>query len=256
MPIKSVSDKVGTITEYIKKIVEDSGTEGVIIGLSGGLDSALVTRLAVEALGSKNVHTVYMPSKASPPDDERATRSLSLLYGTIHEVIWIDSIVASASVNLNTVGDHLATGNIMARVRMIILYNLAKNRRLLVLGTSNRSEILMGYFTKYGDGACDALPIGKLYKTDVREISKAIGIPEEFLLRAPSAGLWEGQTDEAEMGISYESLDKILMAFEKGYDEDEIASSSGASIHMIKKVLERVKLNAHKRAFPSSPDCL
>ena len=254
MSTKTASDKIAIIKEYIKKVVDDSGAEGVIIGLSGGLDSALVARLAVDALGSEIVHTVYMPSKISPQDDERATKSLSSLYGTIHEVIEIDSIVAATMETLEVVGDHLATGNIMARVRMMILYHLAKKRQLLVLGTTNRSEVMMGYFTKYGDGGCDALPIGTLYNTEVREVSKEMEIPEEFLLRAPSAGLWEGQTDEAEMGIEYEDLDRILNAFGAELCENDIMSQTGYTLQKVKMVLDRVKLNEHKRAFPSTPD--
>ncbi|MDD3398254.1 MAG: NAD+ synthase [Candidatus Methanomethylophilaceae archaeon] len=245
--------KADTITRFISDTVEAAGAEGVVVGLSGGLDSALVTRLCVQALGPDRVHTAYLPSSSSLQDDERATSSLSRLLGTRHEVIRIDSIVAAAAATLNAWEDRLGMGNLMARSRMMILYHIARRRRLLVMGTGNRSEIMMGYFTKHGDGACDALPIGGLFKTEVRGMAQSLGIPEEFLIKPPSAGLWDGQTDEEEMGISYLELDAILAAIAEGNEATEISYQTGSSISTVEVVLQRVESSRHKSRLPPTP---
>ncbi len=242
-----------SIARFISDIVEAAEAEGVVVGLSGGLDSALVTRLCVQALGPEKVYTVYMPSSSSLRDDERATSSLSRLWGTKHEIIRIDPVVAAAAMTLNAWDDRLAMGNLMARSRMMVLYHIARKRRLLVMGTGNRSEIMMGYFTKHGDGACDALPIGGLFKTEVRGMAQRFGIPEEFLIKPPSAGLWEGQTDEEEMGIRYSDLDAILSAVVEGTEPSEIASQTGSSLATVQVVLNRVESSRHKSKLPPMP---
>lgn len=253
MQAKQQDRRTEVIVRFIAETVQLAGANGVVVGLSGGLDSALVTRLAVQALGPGKVHTIYMPSRSSPADDERATTSLSRLWGTIHQTIPIDSMVSAATATMNAWDDRLAVGNIMARSRMMVLYHLARKRGLLVLGTGNRSEIMMGYFTKHGDGACDALPIGRLFKTEVRAISRNLGIPDEFLSRPPSAGLWEGQTDESELGVAYTVLDGILMAYCDGMSTNDIAKSTGSSKSIVESIVKRVESNRHKSEMPLLP---
>ena len=139
-----------------------------------------------------------------------------------------------------------------ARCRMIILFDMAKRTNQLVLGTSNRSEMMMGYFTKFGDGACDVVPIVNLYKTQVRELARIIGIPEDFITKAPSAGLWDGQTDEDEMGILYKDLDNVLSRLDSMGDA-KISEITGVSLEKVSEIREKVRKTAHKREPAISP---
>ena len=141
----------------------------------------------------------------------------------------------------------LERGNISARCRMIVLYNLAKKRDYVVMGTSNQSEMMMGYFTKFGDGACDITPMANLYKTEVRQMARLIGVPEPIIAKPPSAGLWEGQTDESEMGIKYEDLDGILYDLEQDRSDSQIAADTGLPISEIVRIRTQVQSMEHKR---------
>ena len=214
------------LVEVIRDTVRGSGCNGVVIGLSGGIDSAVVTKLAVDALGAENVINVFMPSSTTPKDDHRCTSEFSSSLGTDYRVIGISPMVDafSSALGLDD-GDRLEKGNISARCRMIILFDIAKRTNHLVLGTSNRSEMMMGYFTKFGDGACDALPLVNMYKTNVRQLARLIGVPDDIIAKPPTAGLWEGQTDEEEMGISYVMLDQILYGLEQERTDRDCAEN-------------------------------
>jgi NAD+ synthase len=148
----------------------------------------------------------------------------------------------------------LERGNIAARCRMIVLYNLAKKRNYIVAGTSNKSEMMTGYFTKFGDGACDLTPLANLYKTEVRQIASLIGVPQEIIDKPPSAGFWEGQTDESEMGISYGELDVILRDLEAGLDDNSIARDAKLTVDEVVRMRELVASMEHKRHLPLRPD--
>ena len=209
------------IVNFIKDYVKLAGFSKAVLGLSGGFDSSLVAALACEAIGSENVLGIMMPVDAKKDannitDAKLVAEKLDLP----HEMFELKKAVAAFnSLNL----DKVARGNLAARLRMVTWYAKATQENRLVLGTGNKTELMIGYFTKYGDGGSDALPIGELYKANVRDLSHHIGIPESIIQKAPSAGLWEGQTDEKEIGISYPELDSILfLHLEKGMSEKDI----------------------------------
>ncbi len=242
------SDDVNELKSFIKSTVTKAGAKGVVIGLSGGIDSAVATKLCADALGPENVLNVFMPSRVTPPEDYKVTSELSTLWGTEFRVVDVQPAVdALAAVLLSDAETPLERGNISARCRMIVLYNLAKKRQYLVVGTSNQSEIMMGYFTKFGDGACDMTPLANLYKTEVRQIAALIGVPQPIIDKPPSAGLWEGQTDESDMGIKYEDLDKILYGMEQDRTDSQIAADTGLPKETISDIRRQVQSMEHKR---------
>lgn len=239
------------ITAFIRQSVSDAGCTDAVIGLSGGLDSAVVTKLTADALGPDHVLNVFMPSGTTSDDDRRITSELCRKWGTEYKVVEIGNIVDTMIREIGDSDDSdLDRGNIAARCRMSILYNQAKKRNALVIGTSNLSERMMGYFTKHGDGACDIAPIANLYKTQVRQVAKIIGVPEEVISKPPSAGLWEGQTDEGEMGMEYAELDMILCAIDAGFDDEAVCYMTSSPLDKVQKVRAAVKNTSHKRGLP------
>lgn len=248
------TEDVESLIGFIRTAVGSTGSEGVVIGLSGGIDSAVVTKLCVDALGPDKVLNVFMPSRGTPAGDYKTTRDLSNMWGTEYRVVDVQPAVdALAAVLLSGEETPLERGNISARCRMIVLYNLAKKRKYLVVGTSNQSEIMMGYFTKFGDGACDITPLANMYKTEVRQIAKHIGIPEEIIAKPPSAGLWEGQTDESDMGIKYSDLDSILYDMEQDRSDAQIAADTGLPREQIADIRRQVESMEHKRLPAARP---
>ncbi|MEW5937301.1 MAG: NAD+ synthase [Candidatus Thermoplasmatota archaeon] len=240
------------IVRFIKDYVEEAGAEGAAIGLSGGLDSAVVAALAVHALGDERVLGVHMPLEALEDADYRDARALATALGIDLRVMPIGEAVR-AIATIAGGEDKGGMGNIQARTRMIILYHIAREQHRLVLGTGNKSELLTGYFTKWGDGGTDLLPIGDLYKTQVRALARVLKIPSSIVEKVPSAGLWPGQTDEGELGISYEMLDRILLGIELGLDDAAISERARASISDVKRVRGMVRRSVHKRRMPLVP---
>ena len=239
---------------FIKKTVDSIGCAGVVIGLSGGVDSATVTKLCADAIGADKVLNVFMPSRVTPAEDYKTTSELSSMWGTEYRVVDVQPAVdALAAVLLSGRETPLERGNISARCRMIVLYNLAKKRDYIVMGTSNQSELMMGYFTKFGDGACDVTPLANYYKTEVRQLAALIGVPEPIIAKPPSAGLWEGQTDESEMGITYHDLDGILYDMEQDRTDAEIAADTGLEREKVAEIRRQVESMAHKRAMAIRP---
>lgn len=209
------------ITQFIGSRFEQADAKYAVIGLSGGLDSSLVLELLKRSIGPERIKAFFLPyGSLSGPDRDYAVMA-SHSCGVRMEEIDITDIVSS--VPLESVG--MAKGNLMARARMLILYTYANNNNGLVVGTSNKSELLMGYFTKYGDGAADIYPIGDLFKTQVRALSEDLGVPARILERPPSAGLIKDQTDEGEMGIPYPLLDQVLSGLLMGLSDDMIVES-------------------------------
>lgn len=249
------SADVEHIVNFIHSSLRGAGADGAVIGLSGGLDSAVVTKLAADALGPENVLNVFMPSRVTPHDDYRITSDLCGLWGTEYKVVDIQPAVDTLTGVLHS-GEQspMERGNISARCRMIVLYNIAKKRNFLVLGTSNQSELMTGYFTKFGDGACDLTPLANIYKTQVKEIGRMIGVPGEVLSRPPTAGFWETQTDEDEMGITYDKLDLILHGFEQEIPDKDTAQSADVSMETITSIRESIRSTEHKRLLPMRPD--
>lgn len=249
------TDDVQDLLSFIRKTSDEVGFKGVVIGISGGIDSAVVTKLCVDALGADRVLNVFMPSRVTPAEDYKVTKEFCSSLGTEYKVVDIQPAVdALAAVLLTGKETPLERGNISARCRMIVLYNLAKKRDYLVVGTSNLSEIMMGYFTKFGDGACDMTPLSNMYKTEVRQIAAMIGVPEHIIAKPPSAGLWEGQTDESDMGIKYADLDRILYFMEMDRTDSQIEADTGLPKEQIADIRRQVDSMEHKRLPPLRPD--
>lgn len=246
---------VDQISGFIRDLVAKSGCKGLIVGMSGGLDSAVTTKLCIDAIGADKVMNIFMPSRITPPSDYTLTSELCKMWGTEYKVIDIQPAVDTFTGMLfSNVEAPLEKGNISARCRMIVLYNRAKKIEYLVAGTSNRSEYMMGYFTKFGDGASDIVPTIDLYKTQVWQVAELIGVPQEIIDKVPTAGLWEGQTDEEEMGITYRDLDLTLNGISFGLSDEEISKFTGVQVSKISEVRERVRRMEHKRVQAARPD--
>jgi len=195
-----------------------------------------------------------MPSTTTPTEDKIHGIEIAQRLGIDYKEIAIDSILNEFLSMTQLEDDELAIGNLKARIRMSIIYYYANNKNYLVSGTGNKSEILIGYFTKYGDGACDIEPIGDLYKTDVYRLSKLMDIPQEIIDKPPRAGLWNNQTDEDEIGMSYDLIDQILYQYtEKENDNTEIADKLEISVDDVDMIINKIERNRHKSKVPESP---
>jgi len=211
------------LTSFIRDAVETSGTAGVVVGLSGGVDSSLSAALAARALGPERVHGFMLPYRTSSPESERDARAVAGHLGIPHRTIEISPMV-DAYFALEPDAGPDRRGNKMARERMTILFDQAKKLDALVLGTSNKTEILLGYSTVFGDNASSLNPLGDLYKCQIWELSRHLGLPPQVIDKAPSADLWPGQTDEGELGFSYELADEVLyLLFDLGLRPEEVA---------------------------------
>lgn len=235
------------IEDFIRKKVGEAGAKGVVLGLSGGVDSALVASLCAKALGNKKVIGVISPeSETINSKDIADAKAIAKTLGIKAYTINISKIYSSfkRALPIFKKGARIPNGNLKARIRMCILYYFANSMKLLVAGTGNKSEIMTGYFTLHGDGAADFFPLGDLYKKEVRELARAFRIPERIVRKIPSAGLWRGQSDEDELGITYEMLDEILPFIEKG------RKASGFPKKLTAMVSDYRKRSAFKRRMP------
>jgi NAD+ synthase len=237
------------LTGFIKTEITRSGFTRAVLGLSGGIDSALVCYLAAEALGPENVLAIRMPYKTSSQDSLDHAQLIIDALGVQSLTIPISEMV-DPLINRFPEMENRRKGNIMARQRMIILFDQSEAFKGLVLGTGNKTEILLGYSTLYGDSACAINPIGDLYKTQVRQLSKAMGVPQPLLDKAPSADLWIGQTDEGELGFTYEQADRLLfLLIDQRYKPEECVEA-GFTEPFVKGVIQRVRKNQFKRVLP------
>ena len=243
-----------TVSQYIikrlREYFEESKKDGGIIGLSGGIDSSVTTYLLSKA--TDNYYILLMPSSSTPQKDIEDAMKVIKLIGAENKytIINIDEIVKNFVDKVNTI-DKIIIGNIKARVRMILLYAFAQKMNYLVIGTGDKSELMLGYFTKYGDGGVDVLPIGDLYKTQVRMLGEYLGLPEEIVKKPPSPALWEGQTAEGEIGLDYETIDSILyLRFEEMWEEERISEATKTPIEKVRKIVSMVKTSQHKRLPP------
>ena len=236
------------ILDFIRMKVNEAGASGICLGLSGGIDSALVATLGVKALGSERVHVLILPESATPDEDLRDAELLAQSLGVERLIYDIteDVETLAGKFPLSSVPE-LARANLKARMRMLLIYYVANSRNLLVAGTSNKTELLLGYFTKYGDGASDIAPIGDLYKTQVRTMASMLGVPESIVNKEPTAGLIKGQKDRDELGYDYETLDRILFALERGLDPEYIAVEMDMAVEDVVSIKRRVERNSHKR---------
>ena len=234
---------------FIKSEVTRVGFSRAVIGLSGGLDSALSCVLAVEALGHKNVLAVRMPYKTSSPGSlahaELLIEQLEIPSKTIEITEMVDPLFAKDNEITK-----LRKGNIMARERMIVLYDQSEVFKGLVIGTSNKTEILLGYSTQFGDAASAMNPIGDLYKTQIRQLSRALNIPAPIVDKAPSADLWDGQTDEGELGFTYEEVDRLLYVLvDQRYSPKECVEA-GFDEKFVSQIVKRIQRMQYKRMQP------
>ncbi len=244
---------VGTGEDFLRKGVAGAGADGVVVGVSGGIDSATAAYLAVRALGKERVLGVIMPYYENGDVDDARLVCESL--GIDYRVIGIKPIVDAVVAQLGFQPDRRSLGNIMARARMVLLYAHANQLNRLVLGTSNRSEVLTGYFTKWGDGASDVAPLINLYKTEVWEVARFLGVPGRIIEKKPTAGLWEGQTDEDELGISYRLLDEILWRLvDLKMSRERVAEELGVPVEKVEYVESLVRRSEHKRRLPPGPE--
>ena len=234
---------------FIASTVRAAGAEGVIVGLSGGIDSAVSAALAVKALGAEQVLGVLMPYATSNPASLVDARAVADCLGIVAEEHPITPIVDAWAARAGT-DDDLRRGNVMARARMIVLYDISAREGRLVLGTGNRSEGLLGYTTLFGDSACALNPIGQLYKTEVRLLARHLRLPEAVIAKPPSADLWQGQTDEDELGFSYDEADELLHHLvDENLGRTQL-SQLGFDPAVIERVRERVWTMAFKRLLP------
>jgi NAD+ synthase len=237
------------LTGFIRSEITRTGFTRAVLGLSGGIDSALSCFLAAEALGPENVLAVRMPYRASSADSlEDAQRVI--------DVTGVQSMTVEITDMVEPLFDKFADmnnqrkGNVMARERMIVLYDQSEAFKGLVVGTSNKTEILLGYSTLFGDSACAINPIGDLYKTQVRQLSRHLGVPSSVIDKAPSADLWAGQTDEGELGYTYADVDQLFyLLIDERYTPQECVEAGFAEA-FVRSVVDRVRRNQFKRVLP------
>ncbi len=228
------------IVQWIRKKVKQANAKGIVFGLSGGLDSAVVAALVKKAVG-KNHRALILPCQSAKPavaDAKSVIKKFKLKSKTVDLTQHFDSFKKALPR-----GNKVALANIKPRLRMIVLYYYANNLNYLVAGTGNKSELLVGYFTKYGDGGTDILPIGDLLKSQVRKLAKALDVPRQIIEKSPSADLWPKQTDEGEMGIMYDELDLILSALSK----EKKVKVSKTKLDKVKRMMHN---SEHKRRTP------
>ncbi len=243
--VKKSEEKIDLTIEWIREQVVNSGSKGVLVGLSGGIDSSLVAYLIKKAFPDHALG-VILPCKSNPKDAQDAillAEACGIEYLTVdlsdeHEMLY--GKIQRRLEGFPVINERLADANLRARLRMSTLYGIGNSLGYLVAGTDNAAELLTGYFTKYGDGGVDIIPLGNLLKRDVFEWSALLGVPQAILDRKPSAGLWDGQTDEGEMGTTYDMIDDYILGLEIP-EADQV-------------LIERMQKNtAHKRKMPPTP---
>lgn len=237
------------LTDFIRGQVSSAGFSRAVVGLSGGIDSALACWLAAEALGAENILAVRMPYRTSSSDsllDAQAVISQTGVQSLTVEITPMVDPLIERFPDMN----RTRRGNIMARQRMIVLFDQSAAFSGLVVGTGNKTESLLGYTTLYGDSACAFNPIGDLYKTQVRQLSRELGLPQSILSKAPSADLWDGQTDEGELGFTYHEVDQLLYLLVDQKLPPADCKAFGFSEAFIHKVIDRMERNQFKRVLP------
>lgn len=245
-----IEQTLTTITRFLKGILGHTGLNGYVVGLSGGIDSAVSAALAVRAVGPEQLLGVMMPYRSSAPESTELAMQLAEQLKIKHRLVDISPMIDCYYDKIDK-SNRLRAGNKMARERMSILFDIAHERDLLVLGTGNRTEICLGYTTWYGDSACSLNPIGQLYKTELRRLAKALDLSQAMIDRPPTADLWAGQTDEGEIGVTYDLIDRLL---ERIVDDGERSisrlESEGFLATDISRVVSLMNRNAFKRKLP------
>lgn len=246
------------IVSFIGGAVRDADADGAVVAMSGGIDSTLTATLAVEALGSDRVLGLSLP--ATKLNGQRANEArtiadgLGIAFRDVQLKPLLDAFEDTAAREIEPSGGKREIGNVLARLRMVCAYYAANAHHRLVLGTGNRSERLLGYFTKYGDGAADLSPIGDLYKVEVRAVAQHVGVPRRIISKESTAGLWSGQTDEGDLGASYEVIDQILTrVVDRGERTEDVARAVDADTETVEHVTSLYRETRHKRTTPPTP---
>lgn len=228
------------IGDFIKSFL---GPRKAVVGISGGIDSALVLAILSRSIPRDRIIALHLPEAGLAGNEDGDINSLSSATGVPVRIIPIDPMVRSFVETLNA-NDRMATGNMKSRIRMIALYYYANSMDGMVIGTTNRTEFVTGYYTKFGDGACDVEPIMHLLKFQVRELARYLGVPKTILEKRPSAGLWDGQSDESELGMTYEEMDRAIIEL---FDRKKTPETQ-----VERKIMELYARNEHKRRLPPS----
>ena len=254
------------IASFVSDTYEAAGADTAVIAISGGVDSSLASHLAVEALGADNVYGLVMPSEVNRTgnmsDAERVAGELLEIEYYLVEIDPLVEAFCAANPNVEigaefTGQDRIAVGNLRARIRAVLNYFAANRRGGLVLGTGNRTEAAVGYFTKYGDGAVDCHPIANLYKQQVRQLARRVGVPDDMAGKPSTAGLWEDQTDEGELGMTYDTLDSIIALHIDGpLSVSATACTIGVGEDAVERIRTMYETSEHKRNAPPGPEPL
>jgi NAD+ synthase len=237
------------LTSFIEVEIKRAAFEHAVIGISGGVDSSLSCFLAAKALGPENVLALHMPYETTPDEATRHATQVIEITGVQHKNIEIAPLVDPIFERLPE-ADRVRRGNIMARMRMILLYDQSVDFDALVVGTSNKTEILLGYTTLFGDNACALNPLGDLYKTQIWQLARAMQVPEEIVEKPPSADLWVGQTDEGELGFTYANVDQLLYLLIDQRYSPQACIEAGFDESFVHEVVRRVQRTQYKRMLP------
>ncbi|HSQ48803.1 MAG TPA: NAD+ synthase [Candidatus Deferrimicrobiaceae bacterium] len=244
------------ICRFIKEYVQNAGAKGIVLGLSGGVDSSTIAALSSLAIGGENVLGLMMPEKETfNQKDVDDAKSVAELFHLETQVCDLTNVIEAFYKDIPAFDtqDKLCKGNIKARTRMIYLYYYANKQNRIVCGSSDKSETLLGYFTKWGDAAADIAPILDLYKTQVRKLALQMGIPKELALKPSTPGLWPNQLAETELGIKYDTLDLILYGLERFMSPLDISEQLGVETTLVERLKSRWLSNEHKRRLPLPP---
>jgi NAD+ synthase len=240
------------LTSFIREELSKFDFKKAVLGLSGGLDSSVCAFLAAKALGPRNVMAIIMPYQKTFQQDVKDAQSVATLLNIQWKIIDISPMV-DAYFSKYPTENKITKGNKMARERMSILYDFSAREKAMVLGTSNKTELLLGYGTIYGDTACGINPLGDLYKTQIRQLGQHLGVTDNILKKVPSAGFWTGQTDEGELGLTYEEADKILFMLVDQMASKKDVIGSGYKKETVEKIINLIKKSEFKRKMPPIP---
>ena len=238
-----------TLVDFIRNELARAGFSRAVVGVSGGVDSALTCFLSAEALGPENVLAIFMPYETTSAESRRHAGLVIEAAGAREQTVDITAMATPVFDRFPEM-DKIRRGNVMARMRMIVLYDQSAAFNGLVIGTGNKTESLLGYTTLYGDSACAINPLGNLYKTQILQLARAVGVPEPIVSKPPSADLWDGQTDEDELGFTYDEVDRLLLLLIDQSYSAQVCVEAGFDEIFVQAVVERIRRNQFKRIQP------